>query len=245
MFRALIIEDEKDAQNLLSKLINEYCVDVELVGIASNIKDGQILIEKEHPDILFLDIQLGHENGFDLLDILKNRPFKIVFTTAFEQYALKAFKYDATDYLLKPYSPKDVIAAVEKVKKRQYDETMYNRLEYLVKNGLDGNKQRISINTKEGVSYFEVDDISHVEADRSYCFIYTSDGQKTLVSKPLKEFESILPMDKFFRTHTSHLVNKKYVEKYVNEDGGYALLQGGIQVPVSRRRKVDFLSSLK
>ncbi len=244
MLRTVVIEDEIDSQKLLTKIINEYCIDLEIVGLAENILDGKVIIESQFPDLVFLDIELKDGNSFQLLESLEKRQFKIIFTTAYQEYALKAFKYEAVDYILKPYSPKQVIAAVERVKKRQYDETIYNRLDYLVKQSTKNKHERISIPTLEGVSLFNINDILRLEADRTYCYIYLSDGTKVMVSKPLKEISNMLPETMFFRSHSGHLLNVNYVGKYLNEDGGYALMSDGAQVPVSRRRKKEFLAFL-
>jgi len=244
MLRTIIIEDELDAQNLLSKIINEYCPDLKLIGIAGDIEESRKLIESEFPDLVFFDIEIGGGNSFDLLTKLKNRKFKVVFTTAYEEYALRAFKFDAIDYILKPYSPKDVISAVGKVKQRTYDESIFNRLDFLVKQTQQSTNGKISVPTSEGLHIFNVSDIMRLEADRAYCHIYLSDSTKVMLSKPLKDIEDQLPKDIFFRSHASHLLNTNYVEKYLNKDGGYALMTDGSQVPVARRRKQEFLDFL-
>lgn len=244
MVRTAIIEDEVDAQSLLSSIINEYCPSLQLVGIAGSISEGIALLEESKPDLVFLDIELEGGTSFQLLDRLKHISFRIIFTTAYDQYALKAFKYEAIDYILKPYSPQDVLKSVERVRKTQHDQAIFNRLDYLIKQNNTLQNTRINIQTSEGISLISVSDIVRLEADRSYCFVYLSDGERLLVSKPLKDFESQLPDDQFFRVHSAHLINKEYVKKYIKEDGGMIIMTDGRQVPIARRRKHEFLQKL-
>ncbi|MFT6334721.1 MAG: two-component system LytT family response regulator [Saprospiraceae bacterium] len=244
MVRVVIIENEVDAQSLLSSIIQEYCPSLELVGMAKNINDGLSLIENTRPDLVFIDIEIDGGTSFQLLDKLVHMSFKIIFTTAYDQHALKAFKYGAVDYLLKPYSPQDVLKSVERVRRTLYDQAIFNRLDFLIKNNKPEHNKKMSIPTSEGVSVISVNDIVKVEADRSYCFICLSDGERMLVSKPLKEIEENLPSKMFFRVHTTHLINMEYIKKYVKEDGGYVIMNDGSSVPIARRRKQHFLEML-
>jgi len=244
MFHTVIIEDEVDAQSLLSGIIREYCPSLQLVGIASNIKDGIALLEKTKPELVFLDIEIEDGTSFQLLDRLKHMSFKVIFTTAYDQYALKAFKYGAIDYLLKPYSPQDVLKSIERVRRTQYDQAIFNRLDYLIKQNTSTGRNKISIPTSEGMNLVSVNDIIRLEADRSYCYVFLSDGERMLVSKPLKDFERQLPSDLFFRVHSTHLINMDYIKKYIKEDGGSIELNDGSCVPIARRRKQEFLDLL-
>lgn len=244
MVRVAIIQDEEDAQSLLSKIIKEYCPSLEIVGNATTINDGILLIENIKPDLVFLDIEIDGRTSFQLLDRLKYMSFKVIFTTAYDQYALKAFKYGAIDYLLKPYSPQEIFHSVERVRKTLYEEGMFNRLDFLIKNIDSSQNKKISIPTSEGVSVVSINDIVRVEADRSYCFLCLSDGERMLVSKPLKDIEASLPENIFFRIHTTHLINMDYVKRYIKEDGGYVLMNDGSTAPLARRRKQQFLSLL-
>ncbi len=244
MINTIIVEDESDAQELLANIIKECCPLLELGGIAANKEDALILIENIKPDLLFLDIEIQDGTSFDLLESIASNEFKIIFTTAYDSYALKAFRYEAVDYILKPYSPKDVTLAVNRVRKRQYNEVIYNRLDYLVKNLGKPKQSKISISTSEGILVVSVDDIIRVEADRAYAYLHQFNKSKQLISKPLKEFEGMLPMTEFIRVHSGHLVNKAFIDRYLNEDGGYVLMSDGSKVPVSRRRKQHFLNEL-
>lgn len=244
MVRVAIIENEQDAQSLLSSIIREYCPSLELVGIAKNISDGLLLIESTKPDLIFLDVEIDGGTSFQLLDKLMYMSFKVIFTTAHDHYAFKAFKYGAVDFLLKPYSPQDVLKAVERVRKNLYDQAIFNRLDFLIKNNKSDQNIKLNISTSEGVSVISVNDIIRVEADRSYCFICLSDGERVLVSKPLKELENSLPDNMFFRVHTTHLINKEYIKRYIKEDGGCVVMNDGSSVPIARRRKQQFLRAL-
>lgn len=243
MNTAIIIEDELDAQHLLTKILDDYCPDVKVVGCAANIVEGKTLIEDQDPDIVFLDIQLGATTGFQLLDSLKNKSFKLIITTAYQEFALKAFKYEAIDYVLKPYSPKSIIVALDKVKKQTNDKNdVYKKLEALLV--AHKSPAKISLPTANGYLMINPNDIVHVSADRSYSQVFLTSKKKLLISKPLKEIEAVLPSDSFFRPHTSHLININRLEMYNKEDGGYALMTDGTQVPVARRRKAEFLEKL-
>ena len=242
--RVVIIEHSADAQAALSSILREYCPSIHLAGIAKGIIDGIRLIENHKPDLIFLNTEIDGGTSFDLLDRISYRHFKIIFTTNLDQYALKAFKYGAIDCLVKPYGPKDVLHALERVRRMLYDQAIFNRLDFLIKNTNGSFIKKISIPTSDGVSLVAVNDIVRLEADRSYCFIWLSDGERILVSKPLKEFESNLPSESFFRVHTSHLINLEYIKKYVKEDGGYILMNDGSSIPIARRRKQAFLELL-
>lgn len=235
MVGCIIVEDEVDAQNLLSKILAEYCPDLTLLGISSEIESAKELISLTKPQLLFLDIQLQTGTSFQLLDEIDHNKYKIIFTTAYEEYALKSYKYETIDYILKPYSPTDVMTAVNKVKRQ-----LINLEDKIATENLT-----ISLSTHKGLSVITISDIIRLEAERSYCTLYlASSKQSILISKPLKEIESLLPDTIFFRPHTSHLININYVHEFSTVKGGVAILTDKTIVPVSRRRKQEFLSKL-
>lgn len=243
MLRAVIIENEIKAQRLLSKIVVEYCPYVEVVGLAASIKEAKIVLEKERPDLVFLDIQLDDGDGFDLLDLLQDLPIKIIFTTAFDTYAIRAIKYNAIDYLLKPISPQEVIRAVQKVsndKQRISTQVLKQMIEQVYR----PKDQKLSIRTAEGIVLIPMHDIIRIEADGAYSHIYLSDGNREVVSKSIGTLEKEIHPQNFIRVHTSHIIHIQYLRKYVNEDGGYALMHDGSQVPVSRRRKAMLLEGI-
>jgi len=236
---AIIIEDEIDAQELLTSIIKHYCPNIKLLGIASNNIDAVNLIKSLQPDLLFLDINLGKSCGFTVLDNFLIRPFKVIITTAYQEYAIQAFKYNAVDYILKPYAPSTVKLAVERVSEMKEKDFDFKNLEIFLNTATKPAK--ISFPTHDGVQIFKVDEIIRIEADRAYCCIYIEGGEQKIISKSLKEVEALLP-DYFFRSHAAHLLNLDKLVKYAKEDGGYALMNDGSKIPIARRRKVDFLN---
>jgi len=241
--KAVIIENETAATRLLTKIIVDYCPSIEIVGTAVSIKEGFQLLSLKQPDVVFMDIELDDGQSFELLDMMEKQHFHIIFTTAYDQYALKAFRYDAVDYLLKPYMPKTVVAAVERVQDRFTSNTVFKKLHKIIEG--DSTPQRISLSTSKGIRMCAIEDIKHIEAAASYCNVILVDDEKILISKSLSELEKLLPKDHFFRVHASHTVNLAQVKNVINEDGGYVELHDGSQVPLARRRKQEFIDQLK
>lgn len=242
MIRALIIEDELDAQNLLGTILKDYCPNVALIDIATDLPTGIKLIEYLRPDLVFLDIQLGENTGFQLLDLLPWKNFKVIITTAHQDYALKAFEYEAIDYVLKPYSPKSIISAIARVEKTNQASQLFRRLDDLLNH--KATLSRLQLATQEGIVMVSTSEIIRLEADRSYCNIFLKNGERLLVSRSLKDLESQLPSTHFFRIHTSHLINLQYLERYNKADGGFVVLADKIAIPIARRRKNEFLERI-
>jgi two-component system, LytTR family, response regulator len=236
----VIIEDEKNSAELLESIINDYCPNVEVGGIASSVEDGLTLIETSQPDIVFLDVDIINGTGFDILDKSKFLDFKIVMTTAHEKYAMKAFKYDVSEYLLKPYSPLDIINAVNKLRDKILEERLFSNI--LSSKKVSGQEEikKIALPTSKGVSIFEVDKIVRLESDNTYTTISILDQKKTVLSKTMKYIESLLPSRKFYRVHDSHVINLDLVKEFNKEDCT-VLLSNGESIPVAKRRKQEFL----
>jgi len=245
MLRAIIIENEPRAQSLLSTILNEYCTDVTLLGIANSPQLGVELIKKHQPDFIFLDIELDQGTGFDLLNQLNPINFKVIFTTAFDHFALDAFKYNTTDYILKPYSPKEVLNAVEKIKNNANHQVLYHELEEVILSNQSKGLKKINFPTNNGISRIEIEHIIRFEARQSYCKLFMTNGTSILVSKTLKKIEELLSGYHFFRIHSSHLINMDHVTHYFKEDGGYAQTSDASKIPIARRRKQEFLNHLK
>ncbi len=241
--KAIIIENETSASRLLSNILEEYCPSIEVLGIAASNKEGFKLIHSRKVDLIFLDIELDDGQSFELLDMIEQKNFKIIFTTAYDQYAIKAFRYDAVDYLLKPYTPKSVVGAVKRVEERQSSTAVFNKLNKLIEKAPSSKK--IPLSTSKGIRMCHVENIKRIEAAASYCTVHFMDGEKLLISKPLAELEKSMPAQQFFRVHASHSVNLAHVKAVVNEDGGYIELVDGSQVPLARRRKQEFIEQLK
>lgn len=244
--KTVIIEDEESSQKLLRLIIEDYCPSLRLCGIASSVEEGLQLIHSTDIDLLFLDINLGNHTSFEMLDKVTKKDFKIIFTTAHDEYALKAFKYEAVDYILKPFSPKDILTAVERIKDKFTEKRMISKLMTISENykPLQQQNLKISIATADGIELHEAESITRIEGNGSYCYIIFKNGHKSLASKSLKEVESSLPHH-FFRTHDSHIINLHHVKQFNKLDGGAVILENNDEVPVSRRKKQDFLDALK
>ncbi len=243
MLTAIIIDDEAKGRMALKQKLLDYCEEIQWAGEAENGIEGIKLIEKIHPDIVFLDIEMPRMDGFEMLHRLPEKNFHIIFTTAYDQYAIKAIKYAAFDYLLKPIDIEELKIAVSKIHSRPQIHTG-KKLELLDQNLLKNNFNKIAISTLEGLLFFNISDIIHLEANSNYTTIYFTNRPKLLASRTLKDFEELLPTDIFFRTHHSHLINLNYIKRYIKGDGGQIELQNGNYVDVSRRKKEEFLNAI-
>jgi two-component system LytT family response regulator len=230
------------ARKVLKSLLAQYCPDVMVCAEADDITSGQEMIEAFRPDLVFLDIEMPGGSGFKLLNNIKDIDFEVVFITAYEQFAIKAIRHDALDYLLKPVDPKELVAAVEKVKEAKYKKTLKKQYDSLLKN-INPEQltvKKISISTSDKIHLIEVDDIIRCESDNYYTIIYFKDGTSLLVSKTLKEMEQKLEEYDFVRTHKSHLVNMRCIMNFI-KDEMMVLLTDGVKVPVSKRKKEKIL----
>jgi two-component system LytT family response regulator len=239
--KAIIVDDEKNGREILQSLLQKYCKEVEVVATAEDPEEAYALILRHQPDVLFLDIEMPNGNGFSLLEKFSSIKFQVIFTTAYDSYAIQAIKFHALDYLLKPIDIDELKMAVENVKKIQNGKDNENRYaDFLVseKAGITG---RIALPIKEGVVYLTIKDIIRVDSDGSYSTFYTSDSKKYVVSRNLGEYEEILPESLFFRAHKSHLINMNKVKKYIRADGYFVEMEDGSKVEIARRKKDEFL----
>lgn len=242
--RAIIIDDEEHCISRLSRLIDEYCKDdVSVSGVATDIAAGIELVKSDRPDLVFLDVQIGRDNGFEFIRALPEENLKIVFTTAFEKYAVDAFKVNAVDYLLKPIDPDDLCRTVSKLRNANSD-ALRNFQQIVREFGRPQTPHRIAVSTATEMLFIDVDDIIRCKSDINYTTLFLRNQKTIVVSKTLKEFEQQLSPYNFFRIHNSHLINLKYVTKYVKGKGGYVQLQDSSYIEVSSRRKDDFLKVL-
>lgn len=236
MLKAIIIDDEIRSISVLTDVLKEIDGSVNVVGTALNVKSGIELIQKTEFDILFLDIEMPDGTGFGLLDALDSINFDIIFITAFNQYAIKAFRYAALDYLMKPIIPEELEQAISRVKAFQKNEVA-RRVDLLLENHKTENQfKKIAVATSAGIHYLNVEGIIRCEADGSYTTLYIKDKKPVMVSKSLKEYENLLP-EIFLRVHKSHLVNSKFIAKFNNGDNASVQLADNTEISVSRRRK--------
>ena len=245
--KALIVDDEFNARNNLKILIDEFCPELKIVGLVESAEEARIIIEKEKPDVVFLDIAMPKEDGFSLLKSYENRDFSVVFTTAYNEYALKAFKENAIDYLEKPISIDDLQKAVQKVLKvhGSNEQRTPAEISELVDEAMEGKNDRISIPTRDGYVIIRNTDIIHLEASDNYTMIYLIDGSRHLSSKNIKVYEENLNQEVFFRTHKSHIINvEHHLKEFSRSEGNMALLTNGINVPIARRKMSNFLSRI-
>ncbi len=246
MLRAIIIEDEWHSQEALRNMIEEFCDGLEVVAVADSIASGIAAINAHSPAVVFLDIEMKDGTGFDLLQQFLTVSFEVIFTTAYNEYAVKAFKVNAVDYLLKPIDLDELKLAVEKVKEKNNKANQQLQIESLInefKTKKSAN-QKITIATSEGYEFIAIDSIVYCEAKGAYTKFVLEGGRKVLVSKHLKEYENILGPFGFHRSHNSFLINTAYVDKYVKSDGGYLVMKNGDAVSISLKRKDSLLKIL-
>lgn len=245
MLTAIIIDDELKGIIALRQKVIDYCPDVQIAGEAQSAKEGISLIQLQKPDIVFLDIEMPHMDGFTMLQQLPEKHFHLIFTTAYDQYAIKAIKFAAFDYLLKPIDIDELRLAISKINKLHFFETE-KKLEVLHQNMMEKNSfNKIAISTLNSLLLFEVNDIIYLEANRNYTTLYFKDHPKLIASKTLKEFEELLPSTIFFRIHHSFIININYIKKYQKGEGGQVELQNGTLLDVSRRKKEEFLKIIR
>ena len=242
MIRCVIVEDEEMARKVLKSLLAQYCQDVMVCAEADDIVSGKNMIETFHPDLVFLDIEMPGGSGFKLLTSIEDKDFEVVFITAYEQFAIKAIRHDALDYILKPIDPKELVAAVEKVKEAKYKKTLKKQYDSLLKN-LDTEQlvvRKISLSTADKIHLINVDDIIRCESDNYYTIIFFKDGTSLMVSKTLKEIDQKLEEYDFVRTHKSHLVNMRCIKNFI-KDEMMVVMTDDTKVPVSKRKKERIL----
>jgi two-component system LytT family response regulator len=244
--KTVIIDDEQDAVEFITTIIAEYCPSLEVVGKAHNVTQGEEIITNTKPDLVFLDVEMPNGTGFDLLARFPVKYFDVVFITAFNHYAIKAIKFSAVDYILKPINISEFIESVSKVIKKRSERPSDNNngLQALMENIRSPLPSRLAIPTADGTEYLNPKEIIRIEADRSYSWFYLSGNRKILVSRHLKEFQELLGDRSFFRSHNSHLVNLKFVRKFIRKEGGYIEMNDGSLIPISRNKKDIFLAHM-
>lgn len=244
--KAIIVDDEQHCIDALKTMLQKKCPEVTVLGGVNSVKDARDMIAELQPDVVFLDVEMPHQNGFELLKLFDKITFDVIFTTAYEQYALKAIKFNALDYLLKPFSVKELQDAISKCVSRRNGpvaELQTSPIEVFLQNmkTLHQTHKKIALPTINGLVFMPVQQIVRCESTGNYTRIFFTDKKNLMVSRPLKEFEELLTDVDFFRVHNSHLINLQQMQSYIQGEGGFALMSDGTQVEVSRRRKADFL----
>jgi two-component system, LytTR family, response regulator len=246
MLKSIIVDDELKSRESLKKMLAAFCQDVDVMATCQNVAEAITAIGEFKPDIVFLDVQMQGETGFDLLSTLDNINFEVIFTTAYSEYALKAIKFSAIDYLLKPIDIEDLQKAVAKVEKKQRL-NMADRLKQLLQNlkgGADAENYKLALPTAEGLTFIKMKEILYCKASGNYTEIFMDDGKKHLVSRPLKEYDDMLSDHTFFRIHHSYLINLNGVKSYIRGEGGQVVMSDNCTLDVSRRKKEAFMERI-
>jgi two-component system, LytTR family, response regulator len=238
--RAVIIDDESDCVGVIQKLLAEYCPEVQVVGQTNDSTEAVDVILKQRPDLLFLDIEMPVMNGFQILEEVGAMHFQLVFTTAYDRYAVKAFKYSALDYLLKPIDPKDLVGAVQKASRRQeVDKQQLELLRRQLYAPRTSPMDKLALPYQHGFIFIAIEDILFVEADGYYARVQTISGESYLITKMLREIEETLDDQLFFRIHRQYLINVSKVKKFLKMDSS-VIMSNNKELPVARNRKDDF-----
>jgi len=242
MIRVVIVDDEPHVRDGLIRLIGRHCPNVTLVGTAGGVREGKAVIRSQNPDLVLLDIKMDDGTGFDLLKQLDPVDFKVIFITAYEQYAVKAFKFSALDYILKPVDPDELTEAINKTEQMlQHD--LRIRLSAMENNlSASGDRhKKMVLKTADNVYIIEIQGITHCESDGSYTNICLEDGRKIMASRNLKDYDDLLNDQGFYRIHKSYLINLSFVERFDKGEGGFVILRNGIRIPVASRKRDQLL----
>ncbi len=246
MLKAVIIEDEHKSSELLSKLLEKNCPEVQLLGIADGVQKGVQLVRGVMPELLFLDIAMPDGSGFDLLEQVQGQNFEVIFTTATDKHAVKAIKYSALDYLLKPIDAEELKAAIKKLTEKKSDASRIDSLKFLLENIRkdDDQYQKITIPSGNAYEIIFIKDIVRLEAQGGYTKFVLSNGRNIMVSFSMKHYEDLLPEKDFFRIHHQHLINLNHIVRVLKADSGYAVMSDNSQIEVSRRKRDEFLARI-
>lgn len=246
MIRTILIDDEPDSIRILQRLLETYCPQISIIGSAEGVESGEQAIRTLVPDLVFLDIEMIQGNAFDLLNRLQPLTFQVIFVTAFDNYAIRAFKYCAVDYLLKPVDVDDLLGAVEKVSGRSRDKIDMGQIKTLLENigTLQISQQKMAVPTMTGLNFIMISEIIRFEARGNYTGIHLDNGECLLATKNIQEYDALLPDTLFYRVHHSHIINLQKIHKYQKGRGGYIIMEDGTSIEVASRRREDFLRRL-
>lgn len=244
MIKAVIIDDERHSVETLGWKLQKHCPDVEVVAKFTNSVEGFEHLQTNPPDLLFLDIEMPRLNGFEVLEKLGDVPFDVIFTTAYDEFGIRAIKFSALDYLLKPIQTQELKQAVNKYTKRNNHSLSSSQLEVLfsnIKEEQKGRPGKIALATKESIEFVFPDEIIACSSDSNYTMVFLQSGRKKLISRTLKDFEELLTEFNFFRSHHSHLVNLNHVREFMRADGGYLVMSNKMSLPVARSKREELL----
>ncbi|HLK27205.1 MAG TPA: LytTR family DNA-binding domain-containing protein [Puia sp.] len=247
MIDSIIVDDELKNILILKSILADFCPDVNVLAEAQDMNQAIAMINMYKPQLLFLDIEMPYGNAFDLLDKLMPVNFEVIFITAFDEYALKAFRYSALDYLLKPININELKTTVKKAIERISTKNNSTQLKNLLQNLQNKNEEthKIALQTKDGLEFFIIEDIIRCEANGAYTYFFIKAHSKIIASKNIKEYEKILPEKIFFRIHHSHIINLKEIKRYHRGRGGYVEMKDGTFIDVAVRRKDEFLERIQ
>ncbi len=240
---AIVIDDEKNSREAFIKKLQMHCPDVQLLGECTNGKEGIEAIKMLNPQIVFLDIEMPQLNGFAMLQQLNKKDFHLVFTTAYNQYAIEAIRFSAFDYLVKPVDVSELENTINRIKEKLAAEHTGAKLDILIAHLVNEKNQpsKIAIATMEGIDFIAMEDIIYLEAVGNYTTVHIKNNKPILASKTLKEFEDLLPANRFCRVHNASIVNVVFIQKFIKGDGGQIVLSNGLLLDVARRRKEELL----
>ncbi|MBL0741993.1 LytR/AlgR family response regulator transcription factor [Chryseolinea lacunae] len=246
-YEVLILEDEPHQEEFLKGMLSQFAPEFTVVATAGSIDEGRRLLERHQPDLVFMDVLMPPHTSFDLLYTLTHIPFEVIFTTSYEEFAVKAFRLSAVDYLVKPFARQDLLEALHKFKQRRLSREASLNLQALLENARAprADQAKIALPTLTGFIFVSVKDIIRCESDNTYTTFHTTENRKIVVSKTLKECEKLLTDYHFFRVHNCHLINVAHIAEYVKGEGGILIMSDHSTIDVSRRRKDEFLKLLK
>ncbi len=247
MIKAVIIDDEISSRETLNIMLEMYAPDIKIIAEADGVRSGINIINELNPELVFLDIHMGDGSGFDLLNNFQSNNFRVIFVTAYEEYAIKAFKFSALDYLVKPVTPDDLVLAVKKMELAQDKEIWQEQLQVLESNYATANQSfgKIILKTADAIHIVEISDIIYCKSENNYTYIYLMGENKLVVSRTLKEFDELLGDVSFLRVHQSYLINSNQIDYFDKKEGGAVVMKNGNKIPVSFRKKEQLLQLIQ
>lgn len=243
IINCIILDDEQKNVQLLSNMLAQHCPQVQVLATETEAKKGIALIQELQPQLLFLDIEMPHMNGFDTMRKLEPVNFEVIFVTAYGKYAVEAFEHHAAGYVTKPVNAEKLIAAInnaiQRIEQKNINKNLFSLLE---QNTKQATPDKIPLSTSNGLVFVKINDIMYCESSGNYTHFYMQDGKKIVVSRQLGEYEKLLPENNFTRIHDKYIINLQYIKEYIKGSGGEVVLENGKEIPVATRRKEDFLA---